>query len=258
MTQLAVERPLPASDTSSSSVNVAAGQHLRPFSSGKTLTIALIDSRSLTREGLVRLLDGTERLNLISLSRCSDLLAKSPDVLSEVEIVLLNLGSAVIRDPEIVKDIALLNEAVPSASIIVICDRDDSHHVGEALRQGIRGYIPTTLTSQILMGALRLVQAGGTFVPAGALTEALSHQPIAFEAAKAEVAALDLCGLTPRQREVLNLLRQGKPNKIIAHELDMRESTVKVHVRQIMRKMRVSNRTEAAFLASSFSDAKRA
>src|SRR5512134_2772352 len=148
MTQLAVERPLPASDTSSSSVNVAAGQHLRPFSSGKTLTIALIDSRSLTREGLVRLLDGTERLNLISLSRCSDLLAKSPDVLSEVEIVLLNLGSAVIRDPEIVKDIALLNEAVPGASIIVICDRDDSHHVGEALRQGIRGYIPTTLTSQ--------------------------------------------------------------------------------------------------------------
>jgi DNA-binding NarL/FixJ family response regulator len=205
------------------------------------------------------LLDSSERLNLISLSRCSDLIAKYPDVLSEVEIVLLNLGSAVTRDPEVVKDIALLNEAVPNASIIVICDRDDSHHVGNALRQGIRGYIPTTLTSQILMGALRLVQAGGTFVPAGALTEALSHQPIAFEAAKPEVvAALDRCGLTPRQREVLNLLRQGKPNKIIAHELAMRESTVKVHVRQIMRKMRVSNRTEAAFRASSFSEAKSA
>ena len=99
---------MPASDTSSSSVSVAAG-HLRSFGSGKALTIALIDSRSLTREGLVRLLDGTERLNLISLSRCSDLLAKPADVLSEVEIVLLNLGSAVIRDPEIVKDIALLH-----------------------------------------------------------------------------------------------------------------------------------------------------
>jgi DNA-binding NarL/FixJ family response regulator len=254
MTQLAAERILPTSENSSSPMDTA-GQQLRSFN-GKTLTVALIDSRSLTREGLMRLLDGSERLRLIPLSRCSELLGKAPEVLCEVEIVLLNLGSAVIRDPEIVRDIALLNEALPNASIIVICDRDDSHHVGEALRQGIRGYIPTTLTSQILMGALRLVQAGGTFVPAGALTEALSQQPMALESTKPEVAVLDHCGLTPRQREVLNLLRQGKPNKIIAHELDMRESTVKVHVRQIMRKMRVSNRTEAAFLASSFSGAK--
>lgn len=258
MTQLAVERSLPASDASSSSRDVPAGQHLRSFSSAKTLTVALIDSRSLTREGLVSLVDSSERVNLISLSCCSDLITKCPDVLSEVEIVLLNLGSAVTRDPEVVKDLELLNKAVPNASTIVICDRADSHYVGDALRQGIRGYIPTTLTSQILMGALRLVQAGGTFVPAGALTEALSHQPIAFEPAKSELAALDLCSLTPRQREVLDLLRKGKPNKIIAHELDMRESTVKVHVRQIMRKMRVTNRTEAAFLASSFSEAKRA
>jgi DNA-binding NarL/FixJ family response regulator len=255
MTQLAAERILPTSENSSSPMDTA-GQQRMSFNSGKTLTVALIDSRSLTREGLMRLLDGSERLRLIPLSRCSELLGKAPEVLSEVEIVLLNLGSAVIRDPEIVRDVASLNEALPNASIIVICDRDDSHHVGEALRQGIRGFIPTTLTSQILMGALRLVQAGGTFVPAGALTEALSQQPIALESTKPEVAVLDHCGLTPRQREVLNLLRQGKPNKIIAHELDMRESTVKVHVRQIMRKMRVSNRTEAAFLASSFSEAK--
>jgi DNA-binding NarL/FixJ family response regulator len=257
MTQLAAERTLPTSATASSSVEVAAGPHLRSVNNAKIPTIALIDSRSLTREGLVRLLDSTERLNLIPLSHSSELLDIGPEVISQIEIVLLNLGSAVIRDPQVCKEIALLSEVVPNASIIVICDCDGSHHVGEALRVGVRGYVPTTLTSQILMGALRLVQAGGTFVPAGALTEALSQQPSVHESAKAEVAALDLCGLTPRQREVLNLLRQGKPNKIIAHELDMRESTVKVHVRQIMRKMRVSNRTEAAFLASSFSEEKK-
>ena len=255
MTQLAAERTLPTSETSISPLEVASGPRLRSVGGAKTLTVALIDSRSLTREGLVRLLDGTDRVTLIPLSTTAELLGKSPDLLTRVDIVLLNLGSAAVRDPETARDISLLNGAMPNASIIVICDRDDSQHVGEALRQGIKGYVPTTLTSQILMGALRLVQAGGTFIPSGALTEALSRQPVGGESAKTDVA--DLCGLTPRQREVLNLLRLGKPNKIIAHELDMRESTVKVHVRQIMRKMRVTNRTEAAFLASGLSEVRK-
>ena len=257
MTRLAAERIVPASDTSISS-SEASGQNLRQVVSGKTFTIALIDSRSLTREGLMRLLDRSERLNLIPVTSCSELFGKAPEVVSRVEIVLLNLGSAAIGDPEIVRDMALLNETLPKAAIIVICDREDGYHVGEALRRGVRGYIPTNLTSHILMGALRLVQSGGTFVPAGALTDALSQQPRALDGAAAEFGPLDLRGLTPRQRDVFDLLRQGKPNKVIAHELDMRESTVKVHVRQIMRKIGVSNRTEAAFLAANLAERKKA
>jgi DNA-binding NarL/FixJ family response regulator len=245
MTQLGAKRTLPTSDNSSSSVQITASQNLRSFSSGKPLTIALIDSGSLTREGLMRLLEDAEILSLLPLSRCSELLEKGSEVLSEVEIILLNIGSTVIGNSEGFRDIALLNEALPNTPIIVIGDREDSLQVGQALHQGARGYITTTSTSQILMGALRLVQAGGTFVPPGAFTEALSQrQPIAPEA---EVGALNLCGLTPRQREVLNLLRKGKPNKTIAHELGICESTVKVHVRSIIRKMGVTNRTEVSF-----------
>jgi DNA-binding NarL/FixJ family response regulator len=243
MTQLT----LPTSGNSSSSGDIDANQCLSSFSTWKAL-IALIDSRALIREGITRLLNDVENFKLIPVSHCSELLGKSPEVLSEVEIVLLNIGSAAIGDPEIVRNIALLNEALLNTSIIVICDREDSYQIGEALRQGTRGYIPTTLTSQILIGALRLVQAGGTFIPAGAVTEMLSRKPISPEAAKAEVVAPDFCGLTRRQREVFNLLRQGRPNKVIAQELDMSESTVKVHVRNIMLKMRVTNRTEAALL----------
>jgi DNA-binding NarL/FixJ family response regulator len=230
---------------------------VEPFSNAKPLVVVLIDPRSLTREGLVRLLEGTEHLRLLSVAEPLELLQRGADFLAEIDIILLNLGSATMGDARVVKNMGLLTDAIPNVPVIVICDRDDSQHVGEALRHGIRGYIPTTLTSQILMGALHLVRAGGTFVPAGALTEALSQRSSGRDHADGEAPALDLCGLTPRQRQVLNLLRQGKPNKIIAHELDMRESTVKVHVRQIMRKLRVSNRTEAAFLASNFSEAKR-
>ena len=259
MGQLTAQRMLPTTGGPSSS-SEAADQlpSLSSCRSGETLTVAVIDPRSLTREGLMRLLDRSERLELIPVSRGSELLGKGRDVLSRVQIVLLNLGSAAIRDPEIVGDIALLNETLPDSAIIVICDREDAHHIGEALRHGIRGYIPSNMTSRILMGALRLVQAGGTFAPADALTEALSRQSAAVEPGIAEDAATDRCRLTPRQLQILDLLRQGKPNKVIARELDLREGTVKVHVRQILRKMRVSNRTELAFLVSNSLQGKRA
>ncbi len=259
MTQSAVQWIVPTADTSISSSDDASGiPPLKATASGKTFTIALVDSRSLTREGLIRLLDRSERLQVIPVERCSELLGKAPDVLSRIDVVLLNFGSKTISDPETAKDIDSLRIHLPDASMIVICDGEDSHHIGEALRQGIKGYIPSNLTSRILMGALRLVQSGGTFFPAEALTEALSHRPLAIETANTELGASDFYGLTPRQRDVFNLLRQGKPNKVIAYELDMRESTVKVHVRQIMRKIGVSNRTEAAFLAGNRSEAKKA
>ena len=68
----------------------------------------------------MRLLDRSERLELIPVSRGSELLGKGRDVLSRVQIVLLNLGSAAIHDPEIVADIALLNETLPHSAIIVM------------------------------------------------------------------------------------------------------------------------------------------
>jgi DNA-binding NarL/FixJ family response regulator len=91
---------------------------------------------------------------------------------------------------------------------------------------------------------MRLVGAGGTFVPASSLLEARrsAGQPLSKQALKIQ--------LTARQIAVVNALRQGKANKVIAYELNMRESTVKVHVRNIMKKFNAHNRTEVAFIAS--------
>jgi DNA-binding NarL/FixJ family response regulator len=232
----------------SSSGDITTNKTLTPC--GSILSIALIDSRSLIRECFLRLLDNSRIFNGIALSSCSELLQKDSGVLSAIKIVLLNIGSEPIGNPEIVRNIALLKHALLNASVIVIGDREDSLQVSQALLRGIRGYIPTTLISEIFMGVLCLVQAGGTFIPAGALMEALSLQPVALEATEAEVVPPDLCKLSPRQREVFSLLRQGKQNKMIACELGLREATVKVHVRSIMRKMQVNNRTEASFFAS--------
>lgn len=214
--------------------------------------LALIDQRALTREGLARVVESAGTFCVLTFSNVSELLSNRRETGSEIAMILINLGSTLVSDNNVREEIDFLMRAVPEAPIVLLSDHDDSRFVGEALRQGIRGYIPTTATSRILVEALRFVQCGGTFVPANALLEAMSQQHKGARGPMVQLEQLDLSPLTPRQRAVFDLLRQGKPNKIIAYELGLGESTVKVHVHQIMRKLQVNNRTHLAFLASRF------
>jgi DNA-binding NarL/FixJ family response regulator len=103
----------------------------------------------------------------------------------------------------------------------------------------VRGYATTSTTSVNLLGEIiRVIRAGGTFVPVTGLPLNTTDLQEVF------VNDVDNI-LTARERAVLSLLKAGKPNKLIAYELGMSESTVKVHVRSIMRKMNARNRTEA-------------
>jgi DNA-binding NarL/FixJ family response regulator len=130
----------------------------------------------------------------------------------------------------------------------VLSDRDDVDDVNRALAHGVRGYIPTSVECGVAVAALRLISAGGTFVPAGALRSTaakLDGQPEGERQRRS-----DGRDLTPRELSVIDLLREGKPNKLIAARLDMQESTVKVHVRNILKKLNATNRTHAAFVAN--------
>jgi DNA-binding NarL/FixJ family response regulator len=111
------------------------------------------------------------------------------------------------------------------------------------LRSGARGFLPTSLGLKVLMGALERMRAGGTYVPL-LLTEPVTPGTAdwAQETPWRE--------LTRRQRDVLALISEGKSNKLIADALTMTESTVKAHVKQIIKRLHVANRTQAALIAS--------
>ncbi|HET9904108.1 MAG TPA: response regulator transcription factor [Xanthobacteraceae bacterium] len=145
------------------------------------------------------------------------------------------------------RDIALLSSNAADIPIVVVSDSEDVGHVIAALNCGARGYIPTSVKLNVAVEALRLVAAGGTFVPASCLVPSV---PAADTATPAARPPLPSVRLTPRQRAVLEALRLGKANKQIAYELNMREGTVKAHVRDIMKRLRARNRTEVALLAS--------
>jgi DNA-binding NarL/FixJ family response regulator len=137
-----------------------------------------------------------------------------------------------------------LARAIGMGPTVIMSDTDDIDEVSTAIERGARGFIPTSLSLDVMIEALRLVRAGGVFVPASSLIPALRLNDTRNSGRDGNTM------FTARQVAVVKALSKGKANKIIAHELNMREGTVKVHVRNIMKKLNAKNRTEVALMAS--------
>ena len=138
-----------------------------------------------------------------------------------------------------------LRERYPATSIVMLSAFNDRDNVVRALDNGAAGFIPKTDSRDVLLGALRLVLAGGTYIPPEALirepagTAVVGSPPAGKRPSPAEL------GLTERQVDVLALMMQGKSNKLICRALDLAEPTVKNHVSAILKALDVTNRTEA-------------
>jgi DNA-binding NarL/FixJ family response regulator len=137
-----------------------------------------------------------------------------------------------------------LEGLVPKIPVIVISDTASSDQIMRIIGYGARGYIPTSMPYNLAVEAVRFVEAGGTFVPAGdVLADFDRHKNPATASA-----------LTERQMKVVEAVGHGFANKQIAHKLKMSENTVKVHLRHIMKKLNVRNRTEIAIVTRSLLD----
>jgi DNA-binding NarL/FixJ family response regulator len=115
----------------------------------------------------------------------------------------------------------------------VLSGSDDLRDVRRVLDVGAMGFIPKKETAPVMLSALRLVLAGGIYIP-----------PMLMNST-AGVTTVAEAALTPRQLEVLKYLAEGKSNKEIGREMDLSEATIKVHTVAIFRNLKVSNRTEA-------------
>lgn len=128
--------------------------------------------------------------------------------------------------------------------IVFISEEEDIGEIVSALDSGAKGYIPTSVSLDVTVEALNLVRAGGVFVPASSLLSAKRVLTSISNEQKSPLSGI----FTERQAAVVEAIRQGKANKTIAYELNMHESTVKVHVRNIMKKLKAQNRTQVAYL----------
>ena len=135
---------------------------------------------------------------------------------------------------------------VPSTRAVVPASDDPETVIG-ALDEGAMGFIPKASKNDVLVNALRLVLSGGVYLPAQALRQ---DTPPQHQAAEPPPSSYRDIGLTDRQAEVLALLIQGKPNKLICRDLDLAEGTVKIHVTAILKALKVTNRTQAVVAVS--------
>jgi DNA-binding NarL/FixJ family response regulator len=131
-----------------------------------------------------------------------------------------------------------LRRAVPATPIVVVSAVDDPKIMQDVIMGGASAFVPKSAPGQVLINALRVILAGGTYMPAGI-----------FAALRGADNASTAHELTLRQRRVLELLSTGLSNKQIARALDISEITVKAHVSAIFRKLGVSNRVQAGLEA---------
>jgi two-component system, NarL family, nitrate/nitrite response regulator NarL len=202
--------------------------------------LAIVDQSLLRRECLkLALAQQPRRWHVTDLSDAAEL-AQLVRRGTGFEVILLGASTCAHID---LADLTLLSTAAPDIPILVTADCDDAESARVILRSGARGFLPTSLGLKVLMGALERMRAGGTYVPL-VLTEP------ALPTRTEPMRATPWRELTRRQRDVLALISEGKSNKLIADALTMTESTVKAHVKQIIKRLHVANRTQAALIAS--------
>jgi DNA-binding NarL/FixJ family response regulator len=201
--------------------------------------IAVIESRTFIRECIRRSVQSAFPLPVLTYSTAVEL--EQQRLLIPPKLIIFSW----VEDNRVgsINVLKVLSELAPGTPVIVLAYNNDAELAKTVIGHGAKGYIPVSLGFEITIEAVRFVLAGGTYVPMDCLLargwpgDAPSQRP-------------PTSGLvTARELAVIRAIQKGKSNKVIAYELNMSESTVKVHVRNIMKKLKAKNRTEVAINA---------
>jgi DNA-binding NarL/FixJ family response regulator len=208
------------------------------------MKILMVDDHVLIREalrGVLAELKGDAAIvEALNSRQAMQRIEEHPDI----ELVLLDLH---LPDRSGFDVLAELRERYPAISVVVLSGSEGRDSIAKALDLGALGFIPKSAQREVMLGAFRLIFAGGVYVPPEILNRSQSAPAVSTESKRPPTAAE--LGLTERQMDVLVLMMQGKSNKAICRVLDLAEPTVKNHVTAILKALKVTNRTEAVIAA---------
>lgn len=205
------------------------------------ISIILVDDHTLFRSGIKALLARQEDCEVVGEAADGLSGVKLAEQLNP-DVVLLDLDMPVMNGREA---LAQILSSRPDQTVVMLTVSEDSEDLTECMRLGARGFLLKNINADFLVDAVKKAAAGdNVFSPE--MTARLV-QSLIRPAAPAAAGALDM--LTPRELEILGHLAAGHSNKIIARKLDLAESTIKVHVQSILRKLELSSRVQAAVYA---------
>ncbi|MGB3391532.1 MAG: response regulator transcription factor [Pseudaminobacter sp.] len=228
--------------------------------------IIVLDHYALSRSCLARVLrsefPGFAVLEVEDAQQIGDMAGKY------VSVVALNTGHSFPTDECVLQSLACLQRLVPNGPFMLLTQIDEAAIsdavIVEVTRYGVRGYVADSASIDIALAALRLLMAGGVYFPRSMLVDgpdptlgsvqAVAATQPAWAASHVTVDVSLISdrtniAFTERERQVLATLLRGLSNKVIAHELNLSQNTVKSHISHIMRKLHATNRTEAVILS---------
>ncbi len=225
------------------------------------LRVFVVDDHTLFRRGLIALLAQYPSVRVVGeAGDAAEALRLAPPLAPQV--VLLDHHLPGVRGIDAIRG---LREAMPGVRVLMLTVSEDGEDLAQALRQGAQGYLLKTIEGDLLADAIGRAARGEPVVSAelmGKLVAAFQAQggPPAAQEAPPEPEAAPVSGpaaagepaapLSPREEDVLREIARGASNKEIARALDIAETTVKIHVQHILRKLGLSSRVQAAVYAS--------
>ncbi|MCO7511153.1 two-component system response regulator NarL [Serratia fonticola] len=200
-------------------------------------TILLIDDHPMLRNGVKQLISMDPRLQVIAEASNGEQGVELAE-LHDPDLILLDLNMPGMND---LATLDRLRQTALSGRVVVFSVSNHEDDVVSALKRGADGYLLKDMEPEELLKALHQA-AAGQMVLSDALTPVLA----ASLRENRPAVERDIQQLTPRERDILKLIAQGLPNKLIARKLTITESTVKVHVKHLLKKMKLKSRVEAA------------
>ncbi len=223
------------------------------------ISILLVDDQNLIRQGLKALLElepdlevvGEAENGAIAISMLEGFssrgFANANDRVKELQpnVVLMDIRMPVMDGVTATKQIC---QKFPNINILVLTTFDDDTYVSAAIKNGAKGYLLKDTPSEEIAAAIRAVALGYTHLAPGMIDKIMSGQIDKNEA----TLPPELADLTPRELEILKLIAGGSNNREIAGQLYISEGTVKNHVTNILTRLNVRDRTQAAILAKTY------
>jgi len=217
------------------------------------MDIILADDHKLVRDGLTPFLEELDdNVNVIEAAGFEHAMKAAKEA-RNLKLIILDLGMPGMNG---LAGVRQMMESYPNVPVVILSGTHDQTAILKAFNLGIAGFIPKSAGSDVMMSALQLVMAGERYIPSQILVGAAiqdAEQPAEQSQVKAapitpsmrSLNAARFDKLSKREQHVLELLAGGMTNKEIARSIDLQEATIKIHVKNIYRKMGVNNRVQA-------------
>lgn len=206
------------------------------------IRVLVVDDHALFRKGLVSLLTGQQEFEVVGeATNGRDALRKARELMPDV--ILMDIS---MPDMDGLEATRRIKQEIPYVRIVILTVSDDDQSLFEAVKSGAQGYLLKTIEPQALFTALRRVAHGEATISRAMATRLIGE----FARKGSRAGAADpVAVLSPREAEVLALVAQGRSNKEIASALSIAENTVKNHLKNILEKLHLENRVQAATFA---------